>query len=130
MAVADGNRHREAEHAPIERQVEVDAVVRGGELPDEHLAAPVSEDQAEDRARRRQAGSLGEQLTGEPQPRGAEREPDAQLVTPRDRARQQQVGDIRAGDEQDQADDDQNRRERLLVLASERGLTGGGRART
>ena len=80
----------------------------------------MGENQAERSARTGHQDRLGEQLTREPQPRCAQREPDAQLVPPRHRAREQKIGDVGAGDEQHEADDDENRRQRLLVPAAQR----------
>ena len=47
---------------------------------------------------------LGEPVAHEPQPAGAEREAQRGLATPGHRARQHQVGDVGAGDEQHEAD--------------------------
>ncbi len=116
----DRHEHREPKDAPVERQVEIDAAIRGRQLGHEHPAAPIGEDQSEGGARGGQERRLGEQLPGEPQSRGAERQPDAQLMASRDRARQQQVGDVGAGDEEHETNHDQDRHQWLLIPAAER----------
>ena len=45
----------------------------------------------------------------------AKREANAQLVAPRDGAREQQVGDVGAGNQQHEANDDEDCQERLFV---------------
>jgi hypothetical protein len=45
-----------------------------------------------------------EQLAGNPQPSGSERRADGHFSLPCCRAREQEVGDVRAGDEQDKRD--------------------------
>ena len=52
----------------------------------------------------RQQQAFGEQLPDDSPVRGAERGPHRHLLAPPDRARQQQVGDVRAGDQQHEAD--------------------------
>ena len=68
-------------------------------------AFEAGDEQAERPAPHSQQQGLGEQLAHEPRARGAEREADRDLPVPQDRARQHQVGDIRADDEQDDRDD-------------------------
>jgi hypothetical protein len=53
---------------------------------------------------RRQHGALGQQLPHDAPPAGADREPDGNLPASCRRPRQQQIGDIGAGDQQHQAD--------------------------
>ena len=50
-----------------------------------------------------QPEALGQELAHQAPPVGAQREADADLATPRDGPRQEQVGHVGAGDEQDQA---------------------------
>ena len=118
-AVALATSMVNAEHAPIERQVEIDAIAsrsraarRAAGCSTARRARP-SAAPAADRMQR-----LGEQLPGEPQPRRAKRQANAQLVAPRDGARQQQVGDIGAGNQQHEADDDEDCRQGLVRSAS------------
>ena len=51
-----------------------------------------------------QQHALGEELLDQTTPAGADRQPHGNLLAPRARPRQQQVGDVAARDEQDQAD--------------------------
>jgi hypothetical protein len=61
-------------------------------------------EQAECPAAQRQHQALGEELSGQPAPARAERGTDGQLALPGDAPGQEQVGDVGAGDEQDEAD--------------------------
>ena len=78
-------------------------------------AAPPRQRDAERRARGRKHHALGEQLARDPQPRRAERQPQRQLVAARRRARDQQVRDVGARDQQDEPHDAQDGGQRLLV---------------
>ena len=110
-------RRREAEqHARQERHdgrededgdVEPDAREARdvGWVPPRHEPdAGVRQAKADDGARRRQHEALGEQLAHHPDPVGAERRAHGHLALARLRAREQQVGDVGAGDEQQEAD--------------------------
>ena len=59
--------------------------------------------EAGDAAGDREEDALDQGLHDDLPPRGADREPDGGLRPPRDGAREQQVGDVGAGDEQHQA---------------------------
>ena len=89
------------------------ATVRA-ELADEQRAAPLA--RSPDRRgcpRRPGAECLDQELAGQPAARGAERQPHAQLAAAAAGARQHQVGEVGARDQQHAADDDQDHRERL-----------------
>ena len=64
---------------------------------------------------RRQQDALGEQLADDPKPSGAQAQPHRHFALPGSRARQQQVGDVRARDGQDQADQRQQDVQRLRI---------------
>ena len=64
-----------------------------------------SRDEPERGAQTGEQQAFGEELSREPQPRGVEAEPDAQLAAPRRRAGVEQVRDVRARDQQDERDD-------------------------
>ena len=58
----DRDRRGEAEDAPVERQVEEDRVRRGRQLAHQQAAAPVREQQAQQRAGAREQQAFGQQL--------------------------------------------------------------------
>ena len=78
---------------------------------DRRLEDDARDDEAERRGRERKQQAFREQLPDDASAGGAEREPDADLTLARDRTRQQEVGDVRAADHQDQAEDKEERRE-------------------
>ena len=59
----------------------------------------------------REQPALGHELADDAAPRRAERQADADLALTRHAARQQQVGDVGAADQQDQAEGEEQRRE-------------------
>ena len=67
---------------------------------------PPGEQRAGDRAEQRHHERFGDQLTHQPAAARADREPNADLLLPRRRARQQHARDVGAGDQQHQADDE------------------------
>ena len=82
--------------------------------------SPIPDDDAERAADRREQQALGQQLPDQPPARRAERQPDRHLFLPGRRARQQQVRDVGADDQQHQGDDDAEDRHRAhsFVLTS------------
>ena len=70
----------------------------------EQLQARPRHHEPERRAEQPDHDRLGEQLADDPQPAGAERRADRDLAMADRRAREQQVGDVRAGDQQHQRD--------------------------
>ena len=86
-AVSDGLEHERDRHRRHERRQEV--------------AGPVRDDDAGDPSGRGEQRALREQLLHEPAPARAERQPDGGLALAIHGARQQQVGDVRARDQQD-----------------------------
>ena len=73
--------------------------------------------QAQHRTRRPQDDGFGEQLTEQPDAAGTERRSDRQLRLTRGGARQEQVGDIRAGDQQHEANGAEKHEERRSHVA-------------
>ena len=55
-----------AEHTPVQREVQDDGLGLGRELPDQQAATPLCEEQAEQRAGHRQQQALGDELTRDP----------------------------------------------------------------
>ena len=94
-----GDHGDEGEDAPVERR-HADRSAR------QQLLAPVADEDAERAAHRREQQALGQQLANQTPARRAERQPDRDLLLPRRRAREQQVGDVGADDQQHQRDDD------------------------
>ena len=82
------------------------------------------EHHAEAAAQRRENEALGRQLTDQPLASRADGRPDGELFTPAERAHEQQVGDVRAGDQQHaerRAADGKQQQARLLrQLVAER----------
>ncbi len=117
----DGDAGREPEHAPVEGHLQVHVVRGGRQLPHEQAAEPAGEDEAEHGAESREHEALAQELPRQPGARRAERQAHAQLVPPRRRAREQQVGDVGARDEQHEADDDHQRGERPLIASAQSG---------
>ena len=68
----------------------------------------------------RQQRALGDELPDEPRAPGAERRPDGHLGLARGRPREQQVRDVDAGDQQDEADGAEQHFDRELRVADER----------
>src|SRR5690242_12967797 len=67
----------------------------------ERNAAPTREHECRDRAEHREHETFRQQLTYEPTSSHAKREPHGNFATTTRTAREQQVGDVGAGDEQD-----------------------------
>ena len=94
-ACVKGDRHR------VREQPGRDYGRHDGQTRRAHSGTQDAPEQGEDEA-------LGQQLPGDAPPSGAERRPHGQLAGPRARAREQQVGDIGAAHEEDEADDAQD----------------------
>ena len=122
-----GDGRRERHRPPVQRQVQRHVVARRRQLVHQQLAAPLREQQSARGADAGEQQALGEQLPGNPESRGADRQPDAQLVPARRRARQQQVGDVGAGDQQDEDDDAHDDEQRPLVAVAQFGRARGRR---
>ena len=71
---------------------------------DDRPRHPIRDEQPGGAGEQREEQALGQELADEAAARRAERQPDRHLVTPGRRARQQQVRDVGAGDQQHQAD--------------------------
>ena len=79
----------------------------------------------ERRPETREQQALDQQLARDPEARGAEREAQRQLVTAARGARQHQVGDVGAGNQQDDRDHRHDDPERLLVARAKPGRSCG-----
>ena len=85
----------------------------------QQVHAPGGEHQSRGAAKQRDDQALGEQLAQQPRTAGAERGANRQLAVARRRARQQQVRDIRARDEQDERDGAEQDEERPAHFANQ-----------
>ena len=103
QAGADRDRQREQQHDRIERDLVQPRQLRRLQV-DEQLDAAVGERGADGAADQRDDQRLRHQLPGHAPGFGAEREADRQLLLPRLGAHQEQVGDVRARDQQHEAD--------------------------
>lgn len=83
-------------------------------MTDQERSAEFSDGEAGEPTKRCQHQALDEPLAAETQTRRAKGETKAHLVPAGGGACQHQVGDVRAGDEQDRCDDHHDNRERLF----------------
>jgi len=110
---------------PVEREIQRDLMVRRRQLSHERLAAPLSDDEAADGTEHRVNEALEQQLPRETATGRAKRQANAELVPARRGTGQQQVGDVDAGDQQHERDDNQQGDQRPLEpLAQSRRTVG------
>src|SRR5262249_13615185 len=83
------------------------------QLRSNQTSAPEREQDSQRGAQRSQQGALGQQLTDNAPSGGAERHTHRHLLSARRSADEQQVGDIGAGNQQNQADGAQQNQQRL-----------------
>ena len=103
--VASATSEGEEQHAPVRVQVErIGRQERRPERPEQPLR-PVREQHPGRAADEREQRALGQQLAHQPAASGAERQPHRDLLLPRRRAGEQQVRDVRARDQEHEADD-------------------------
>ena len=92
----------ECDDPPVDRRVAAEG---------QQLTAPVADDHAEQAAEHGEKDALGEELTNQPRAWCAERQPQRDFPPAARRAREQEIGDVRADDQQHQRDDNcENRR--------------------
>ena len=127
IAVDDREGGEEAEQPPVERQRERDRIVGAADLCDQEARSPDREGEPRDRSRHGQQQAFGQQLADQAVVRGAEREARRELMPPGGGARQQEIRDVGAGDEQHQRDDAGQRDQRLAVVLPQLGEAGRGR---
>jgi hypothetical protein len=99
----EADAERDCEHAEVERNVgrpRQALAIRG----DQPAKADHRDAEPEDRARERQQTSLHHELPQEPPPPGAERKPHRELLVARFSAREQQIREVGARDQQDEDD--------------------------
>jgi hypothetical protein len=96
-------RQRERDDAAIEADGETVCCIIQTEQADQ-LYAPLRNDQSGDAAGQREHQALDQKLAREPAAPGAERGADRQLFLPGRDARQHEIGDVGAGDQQHERD--------------------------
>jgi hypothetical protein len=89
-----------------------------GQQPGDGADSPSRHQHAERPAQDGEKQALGEQLPHHPEAARAQAQPHGYLAAASRGARQQQVGDIGAGDRQDQADHGHQHVDRLRILAA------------
>ncbi len=119
---------RERQDPPVGREIEIDRSGGRRKLADDQPAAPGGEQRPERGTTARQQQALHQQLPHQARAGRPERQPDAQFVPPGIGARQQQVGQVDAGDEQDEPDDGHQREQRSAVLVAQQRIGAPGRA--
>ena len=112
---------RESEHAPIDGHAgqRLDRRDPARHERDEHLRALDREQQTDRGGDHREQHALGEQLPHDPPRRGAERDADRHFALAVRSAREEKIGDVRAGDEEQEADGGEQRPEGALRVADQ-----------
>ena len=110
----EGDGHRCGEHPDVELWRERDGQRIGGHRP-KHAYPACRQEQSEATTEQCEHDALGEELPGEPAAACAERGPRGQFLFAMTASRQDEVGDVGAGDQQQQrhrAEQEQHRRPR------------------
>ena len=107
------DRGGERQDPRIEHRIEKNAAAPSRQEGHEKCGTPPREDQSNAGSKRDEDRSLGEHLADEPGPARTDGQADRDLVLAGRGAREQQVRNIGAADEQDQPDDRHHDRERL-----------------
>ena len=118
----DGAGQRDEEREPHHDRVErglLEARHAVGRGRDERADAPGGKRKPRRRGDQREDEALGEELPDHAAAAGAERGANRHLPGPRGPARQKQVGDVAAGDQQNEADGPEEDEEPLPVVADE-----------
>ena len=127
-AGGDGDDEGKRHHAQVDVHVAQQLREAGGDDEGEEARAPEREHEAAAAPDEGQDEVLGQELPHEPAPAGSGGRAQGELLLPRRARGQQQVRDVGAGDEQDEADRAQQEREHVLGAAEE-GLLDGDEAR-
>ena len=120
-----GDPPDECQEPQVEREVERQAIARGHRHAQQEMAAPRRERQADRAGQRGEHQRLGEELPDDARAAGAEGEPGGDLALARVRSRQQQGGDIQAGQHQDDHEHNQEEAQRPLVFVAQVALVAG-----
>ncbi len=119
---ADGDPGGEEQHGRLELEPERGRGFGREQRPDRR-EGPLRDQQAGRAAHERQDDRLRQELGQQVAAAGAERQSHAHLGGPGGAARQQQVGDVGAGDQQDHGGDREQQDERRAGFAVQRALT-------
>jgi hypothetical protein len=112
----------ERQHSPIDADpgaVNADAWDVAGVDGEQRPDADDADRQPENAAHRRQQDALGQQLANDPAAAGADRRTNRDLAPAHGRAHEQQVRDVRAGDQQDEDDRAQQHPQRRSHVADD-----------
>jgi hypothetical protein len=112
----DGERRGHPEHDDVDPHL-LDARHARRQRRQERLQPEVAEQHAGDGAQQRQQHALGQQLAQHARAAGPEREPHGDLALPVGGAREQQVRDVRARDQQHEGDRAQQQHQRGAHVA-------------
>ena len=113
-----GNSQRERQHTPVDGQVEEHRVRALREQSHEKRRPQARERNADERAHSGEQNALRQELPSDPSSCGSDRHPDRHLPRANGRAREEQVGDVGARNEQHDTDGDHEHRQRPLILPS------------
>ena len=112
---------RKCEDPPVGARIERHRIVRRDEKRDQRRARPAGHRQPERRSAEREEQTLRQQLLNQPSLRRSKREPHGGLLPSGTCARQQQVRQISAGDQQNQRRQGEQKPQGLLVVDAEPG---------
>ena len=114
--VSSGGAEREQHDRPVEANL-IEARQVGGLRGDQRFGPPVGERQSERAADEAEHDRFGDQLADQARAAGAEGRAHRELAVSRRAAREQQVGDVRAGHEQHESNRAQQHQQRPLDVA-------------
>ena len=109
--------HRQRQHMPVQRGVQGEVFLAVGQQQGQRADAPFRDHHAERAAQHPKRHRFGEQLPHYAHAAGAQAEPEGHFSAARRGARQQQVGDIGAGNRQDQSHQGHQHVQGLGILA-------------
>ncbi len=125
----NGQTGGEREHAPVRLQVDEQAVALGAQEGHQGRAEPAREQGSRARAEGGDEQALRHELAHDAAAGGADGEADRDLALARAGPGQHQVGEVRAGDEEDESGHGEEDPEGLLVVATQGRDPGAGRER-
>ena len=114
----DGDAGREHQHTYVRRQIENDRALPGRRVGHERGRGPVRERDAGRRTDPGEHQAFDEYLAHHAGAARTQCEPQRELRSARRRARQQELADVRAGDEQHESGDGEQNEQRLRELPS------------
>ena len=101
----DPGQQREAQHRGVDRHLDADRGIGGRCKSHEQPGGPTGDQQRRRRAASREHEAFRKEQSHQVRAAGAKRHSDAELPPPAGRAHEQQVRQVRAGDEQDEPGD-------------------------